>query len=127
MDWLAVRAWMVTELEVGLDDAVGVAEGEALGLAVLDGVLEGLTRCGLSSVSGAEEFAGVAFDSAVVDPAPCSNSVLLAGTSLRNEAKIALSSGCFHKTLALSPRGTFGIVKKAILLLGMPRRDWPRL
>ena len=60
MDWLAVRAWMVTGLEAGLDDGlddgVGVTDAYAPGLVVFDGVLEGLTRRGLSSVSGAEVF-----------------------------------------------------------------------
>jgi hypothetical protein len=132
MDWLAVRAEMAG-LAVPLALAAGVlalAEPVAAGeLAVAElvaaelvaaAVAEGVTSWGLSSVSGTE--------APVDDP----NKVLLAGTSSRNEAKILLSSGCVHRTLAVSEgttseRGMFGIVKKAILSDGMPRSDSARL
>ena len=65
-------------------------------------------------------------------PRGAANSELLAGTSLRNEAKIWLSSGCVHSTFAVSPgttspRGKFGSVKNAILLDGMAAQRLPQV
>src|SRR5689334_11859213 len=101
--------------------AVPLAVGVAVGVAVrvLLAVLDGLSRrCPPADRPAA---------TLVWFPAVPANSVLLAGTSSRNEAKIWPDSGCFHSTFAPSPRGTFGIVKNAILLDGMPRSDCPRL
>src|ERR1700733_14945185 len=103
--------------EVGVVDAVarGVPDGVALG------VLDGLCTCWPSA---ARPTAMPVF----VPVVSGGNRVLLAGTSLRNEAKIWLSSGCVHRTLAVLPgSSSLGTVKKAILLDGMPRSDCPRL
>src|ERR1700727_878342 len=113
MDWLAVRAWMVTGLDVGVGVAADPAAPMA-GWAWPSGVPTAM-------LVGAVD--GFAFPTVFV----CAfelNSVLLAGTSSRNDAKILLSSGCVHTTFATSPgttspRGKFGSVKKAILLFGL--------
>src|ERR1700733_2310494 len=120
MDWFAVSAWLATgpavpvAVGLGFADAVGVEPDDPDGVVPLPA--DGVSRCEPDDVvMGA------------VEP----NSVLLAGTSSRNEAKISLSSGCVHSTFAVSPgtrspRGKFGIVKKAILSAGMERSDSPR-
>jgi hypothetical protein len=109
-------AGLAVPLAVGLGsaDAVAPLAGDPDDVAVP--LADGPTRCAPADVmvGGAE-----------------SNSVLLAGTSSANEAKISLSSGCVHSTLAVSPgtaspRGKLGIVKKAILSDGIERSDCPR-
>src|SRR6185437_1795669 len=130
MDWLAVRAGM----EMGFAVAGAEAEPEA---AVLGAGFAGAVAAWVPfAVAGGLSRRWPSADrpaAMLVFPAVAgANSVLLAGTSLRNEAKIWLASGCFHRTFAVSPgttwpRGMFGIVKKAILLDGIPRSDCPRL
>src|SRR5487761_91505 len=109
MDWLPVRARMLTWLKAGLADGVACFTG---------GVVVRVPDRPAATLGFRPDGDGA-------------NSVLLAGTSLRNEAKIWLSSGCVHMTFAVSPgttspRGKFGMVKKAILLDGMLRSDSPR-
>ena len=104
-------------MTAGLD----VPDGVPAGREVPDGVAEPL----------AGDSARCEPDNVVPD-ADELNSALLAGTSLLNEAKIWLSSGCVHSTLAVSLgtcslRGKFGSVKKAILSVGIERSDCPRL
>src|ERR1700733_7187959 len=98
--------------------AVGLAEGVGFALGVVD------------AASG--RWPSAATLAVLPGAAGDANNVLLAGTSSRNEAKIWSSSGCVHRTFAVSPgttspRGKFGMVKKAILPDGMPRSDSPRL
>jgi hypothetical protein len=78
MDWLAVRAWIVTGLAVALGEPLGV--GVSVGPASPELPSD---RPPAASVGG---------DAVTVAPGPgagWSNSVGLAGTSLRNEAKIS--------------------------------------
>jgi hypothetical protein len=89
MDWLAVRAWIETGLAVELALGLGLTLRLALALAL------GLALA-LAAPLSVTAFLAVFL---AVDGA---KRVLLAGTSLRNEAKISLSSGCVHSTFAVS-------------------------
>ena len=107
------------DVEAGVVDVVGVAVGVGVDAKADAGVQVG---------------ADVGVDvAATAEPGDCEalNSEALAGTSLRNARKIWLSSGCVHRTLAVSPgttspRGKFGSVKKAMSFVGMARRLCPR-
>src|ERR1700722_11934632 len=103
MDWLAVRSWIATELAVPLGEALTV------GCAAVDEPAVAELAAGLADAVAVAEAVTSREPAAVVDEVG-PNSVLLAGSSSRNEAKISSSSGSVHNTFAVSlgttsPRG----------------------